>query len=304
METSTAKKAIASLNPLFCIRYSATHKNLYNQIYKLDPVKAYDLGLVKQIEVDASVIENNTSQAYAELLGFKSNTKSMQAILSIYQQNKDKVNKKTLNVKHGDDLYKLSNNMDIYKNGYIINSINSDEKYIKFLSHINLEQGKPHGYNQDEIQKSLIEATIENHLHKELRYKSLGIKVLSLFFIDKVKNYRDYDSEEQKGKFAIWFEEILQEKLQSTRYKDLYDFDINKIHDGYFSQDKAKKFKDSNEKNTKDDNEAYNLIMKDKEKLLDMNEPLRFIFSHSALREGWEFVLLMKLNLYLKNVKK
>ena len=288
--TPISKKAIANLNPICCVRYSATHKDLYNQIYKLDPVNAYNLGLVKQIEVDASVINNNTSQAYVELIGFKSNTKSIFAILNIHYQDKDKICKKTVNVKDYDDLYKLSNCMNIYKEGYIINGINSQEKYIKFSNGNILEQGTPQGANQDELQKALIEATIENHLAKELEFKqkNLGIKVLSLFFLDKVKNYRDYDIQDYKGKFSIWFEQILQQKLQTKRYQDLYDFDIEKIHDGYFSRDKFKKFKDSNEKNTKDDNDTYNKIMKEKEKLLDIKEPLRFIFSHSALREGWD----------------
>ena len=139
----------------------------------------------------------------------------------------------------------------------------------------------------------MIRATIERHLEKEKRFakEGLGVKVLSIFFIDRVANYRTYDESGAAvaGKFARWFEEILAQLLQSPRFRGMYaDFAVGDLHDGYFSEDKQHRVKDSKEKSTKDDQAAFELIMRDKERLLDMQTPLRFIFSHSALREGWD----------------
>lgn len=290
METDIRKRAIANLNPLFTLRYSATHTNLYNLIYKLDPVKAYDLGLVKQIEVDSVIAQNDNAGAFVSLDNFKLAKSSTSAVLTILKNESNGVVKKSVTAKTGDNLYQLSNRVESYKEGYIINYIDSEEEYIEFSSGTALYKGKPQGGMNTEIQKEMIRATIDNHLKKEKELNAKGIKVLSVLFLDKVANYRVYspDGTAQKGQFAIWFEELLTEALKSPRYKDLYPYDVAQMHDGYFSQDKGK-FKDSSEgRSTKADDEAYSLIMKDKERLLDMATPLRFIFSHSALREGWD----------------
>lgn len=290
METDIRKKAIANLNPLFTLRYSATHTNLYNLLYKLDPVKAYDLGLVKQIEVDSVLSQFDSGGAFVSLDGFKLAKQSVSASITLLVNEKKGVVKKAVTAKTGDNLYLLSGGVEAYKDGYVINSIDSEEELIEFSSGNVLYKGQPQGGLTDEVQKEMIKATIENHFRKELQFNELGIKVLSVFFIDKVANYRSYDAagNPQAGQFALWFEELFAEISRNPKYKNLYSHPVSDMHDGYFSQDKGK-FKDSKEgKGNKADDEAYQLIMKDKERLLDMNTPLRFIFSHSALREGWD----------------
>lgn len=290
METDIRKRAIANLSPLFTLRYSATHKNPYNLIYKLDPVKAYDLGLVKQIEVDSVVTKNDSSGVYISIDKFISKKQSITAKISIYVNDKSGVSKKQVTAKIGDDLYKLSKGWDAYKDGYVINELDAENGYIEFSSGQIVYQGEALGGLSDHIQKEMIDATVENHFKKEKDLKSKGIKVLSIFFIDRVSNYRSYDEENYavKGKFALWFEQSFNKWKNMPAYRGMYDFEISDVHDGYFSQDKGK-FKDSKEgKSTKADDETFKLIMQDKERLLNIDTPLRFIFSHSALREGWD----------------
>lgn len=289
METDIRKRAIAKLNPLCILRYSATHRNLYNLVYKLDPVQAYDLGLVKQIEVDGISAEENYSAAYIEFEKVIQRKNSLKVQLKIYVNDKNGVKAKSIKCPLGADLYKLSNGRDSYKEGFILNSINAEWGEIEFSNGVLLSTGSTQGGLTDEVMKFQIERTIQKHLEKERRYQKMGIKVLSLFFIDKVANYRTYaaDGSPLKGKFALWFEELLNTYLAKPQYKDLYSYDIATLHNGYFAQDKKGKFKDTRG-TTKADNSTYNLIMKDKERLLSQEEPLRFIFSHSALREGWD----------------
>lgn len=290
-ESDIRRQALANLNPLCCLRYSATHKDAYNLIYKLDPVRAYDLGLVKQIEVDSVVEDHATSGAYIKIEKFKKAAKSITVQLTIHQLQANGASKISVNAKLNDHLFDLSNELDVYRDGYKIINIDSVENYIEFANGEVVELGSAVGGLNEDIQKTMIRATIERHLNKEKRLHEQGIKVLSVFFIDKVLNYRSYDESGRTipGKFAIWFEESLSELLKSPRFKDLYaGVELLHLHDGYFSQDKNKRFKDSKEKSTKDDNSAFELIMREKEKLLDINTPLRFIFSHSALREGWD----------------
>lgn len=291
METDIRKQAIARLNPLCALRYSATPRNAYNLVYKLDPLKAFELGLVKQIGV-LSVIEQNTAnQAYIELEGFKASSRSVSAKVKIWVNQSSGAVKKTLTVKNGDDLSKLSNGRDSYKEGFIINGIDIGEGYIEFANDVRVYQGKPQGALTDEILQQQIDATVRRHFEKELKYQRQGIKVLSVFFIDKVANYRDYDGQGKpvKGKFALWFEKAYEKYLAMPEYAGLYGFSAETAHNGYFSQDKKGRFKDSSEtRASQDDNDAYALIMQEKERLLAPEEPLRFIFSHSALREGWD----------------
>lgn len=290
METDIRKRAIANLNPLFTLRYSATHKNTYNLIYKLDPVKAYDLGLVKQIEVDSVVTKNDSSGAFISVDKFISKKQSITAKITIFVSDKTGVAKKQVTAKIGDDLYKLSKGWDIYKEGYVINELDAENGYIEFSSGQLVYQGEPVGGLTDQILKEMVDATVENHFKKEKELKVKGIKVLSLFFIDRVANYRSYDDQGSpvEGKFSLWFEESFNKWKNMPSYSGLYPFEAEDVHNGYFSQDKGK-FKDSKEgKSTKADDETFKLIMQDKERLLDIDTPLRFIFSHSALREGWD----------------
>lgn len=291
METEKRIAAIDNLNALCTIRYSATHKNLYNLTYSLNPVKAYDLGLVKQIEVDSIMEENAFNDAFVSVDSITATKTKVTAKITINSNEKGSVTKKTITVGYGSDLYKLSNEREIYKDGYVIDYLDAADKSVTFSNGQMVYVGETKGGLTEEIMKFQIRKTIEEHLKKEIRLNKLGIKVLSLFFIDKVANYRVYDSSgsAMSGKFAHWFEEIYHEYISKPAFKELDRFPIQEIHNGYFSQDKKGKVKDSKEDRiNKDDEDTFSLIMKEKEKLLDLNNSLRFIFSHSALREGWD----------------
>ena len=289
METEIRKKAIENLNPLCTLRYSATHTRRYNMVYSLDPVKAYDLGLVKQIEVDSIVTENDFNEAYLCLKSVNATKTRTSVRVNIDVNMKEGVKRKTVTARVGDDLYDLSNKRELYKNGYIINGIDVSENMIELSNGSIVFVGDTLGGLTDEVMKVQIRKTIEEHFFKEKKLKARGIKVLSLFFIDRVANYRGYDASGNpiKGKFALWFEEMYKEISSKSEFKGLIPFDVEEVHNGYFSADKKGKWKDTRG-NTQADNETFKLIMKNKEKLLDVNEPLRFIFSHSALREGWD----------------
>jgi len=287
METEIRKNAIANLNPLCTLRYSATHTNRYNMVYSLDPVKAYDLGLVKQIEVDSIVTENDFNEAFIALEKVTSTKTKTAAKIKIDVNTNDGVKRKTMTAKVGDDLYDLSNKRDIYKSGCIINGIDVSDGFIELSNGETVFTGDAKGGLTDEVMKIQLRKTIEEHFLKERKFKDKGIKVLSLFFIDRVANYRSYgtDGKPVKGKFALWFEEIYKEMSGKSSYKSLPSYQVEEVHNGYFSQDKRGNWSDTKGNSLADD-DTFKLIMKDKERLLDINEPLRFIFSHSALREG------------------
>ncbi len=293
-ETDTRRQAISNLNPLCTLRYSATHRNLYNLIYSLNPVQAYDLGLVKQIEVDGITSDSNYNAAFIQYKGVKLGKNALKAKLSIYVQELYGIKQKEVLVNIGDDLFKLSNHRAIYKEGFILNSINAAEGTLEFSNGMIVKEGETQGGLNDEVMKFQIERTVKWHFEKVKNLKGKGIKVLSLFFIDKVANYRDYDAagNPNNGKFAQWFEEAFNNlKKQDS---DLIPFAAEKVHNGYFSSDKTGKGKDKKDiwtdtkGTTAKDDDTYSLIMKEKERLLSMEEPLQFIFSHSALREGWD----------------
>jgi len=289
METPIRIKAIANLNPLCTLRYSATHLNLYNLVYSLNPVKAYDLGLVKQIEVDSVISENSSNQAFILVESANATKTKVTAKIKIDTNSDSGVKKKSLSVKVGDDIYNLSNEREIYKEGYIIEEIDVSNQCITLSNGSVLYVGDSQGGMTDEIMKFQIRKTIEEHLKKEKRLNPKGIKVLSLFFIDRVSNYRNYDDSGNPvpGKFAIWFEEIYNSFISQPAVSDMNKHEVPKVHNGYFSADKKGLFKDTSGE-TQADDDTYKLIMQDKERLLDIENPLRFIFSHSALREGWD----------------
>lgn len=293
--TAKSKEAIASLHPLCTLRYSATHKELYNLMYRLTPVDAYHENLVKHIEV-ASITSNDAStKPYVKLLSV-SDKNGYSCRLEIYLNNKKTgvIDKKTVTAKTRDDLWELSNEVDYYKDcGYIIDNIDcfEGEESVSFSNGEIIHIGETIGNVDDSvIKKSQIRQTIEMHLNKELHYNKQGIKVLSLFFIDEVAKYRDYDREDTKGDYQRWFEEEYTKLINKPKYKKLkedYGEDPTTVHDGYFAQDGKGRVKNSNG-TTNDDETTYQLIMKDKERLLSFDEPIRFIFSHSALKEGWD----------------
>ena len=297
--TKKSKEAIASLNPLCTLRYSATHKELYNLMYRLTPVDAYQENLVKHIEV-ASITSNEAStKPYVKVMSV-SDKKGYSCRLEIYVNNKKTgvIDKKIVTAKTTDDLWELSNEVDYYKNaGYIIDNIDCfpGEESVTFSNGEFLNVGDVLGNVDDAaMKKAQIRQTIEMHLNKELHYVKQGIKVLSLFFIDEVAKYRDYSREDEKGDYQRWFEEEYSKLINQPRYKvlrekygDYISTDPTAVHDGYFAQDGKGRVKNSNG-TTNDDETTYQLIMKDKERLLSFDEPIRFIFSHSALKEGWD----------------
>ncbi|MRJ06054.1 MAG: type III restriction endonuclease subunit R [Epsilonproteobacteria bacterium] len=292
--TDKAKKAIKSLNPLFILRYSATHREKYNLMYKLDPIDAYERRLVKQIEVASIKLSDTSNLPYIKFISVD-NKKGIKAKVEVevFQGGEVKRKKKTL--KGNSDLFEITGR-DIY-NGYLVREIYAEKgrEYIEFANGKIVRLGESIGEVDPEQRQYLqIKKTIEEHLEKEKLLLKRGIKVLSLFFIDRVANYRSYDSEgnPQKGKFVEFFEKAFQEVIQLPKFQELYEkiyknLPIDQIHDGYFSVDKKGKLKDTSGK-TKADESTYGKIMKNKEKLLSLEEPLRFIFSHSALREGWD----------------
>jgi type III restriction enzyme len=293
--TEKAQQAIQALNPLCTLRYSATHKNLYNQVYSLDPIRAYELRLVKQIVVASVTSENSQNEAYVRLVKVD-NKSGIKAQVEIDLEQAEGVKRKKVTVKNGDDLHYKSGERSLYSTGYQIAEINAEpgNESILLSNGRRLTLGQEIGGMRDDLWKEQIRRTVERHLLKEIQLKGKGIKVLTLFFIDRVANYRSYDSEGRPvaGKFAEVFEESYRELIKQERFKDLLTCSVEQLHNGYFSQDKKtfSPFTDAVTSKTKEGAEdtTYNLIMRDKERLLSADEPLRFIFSHSALREGWD----------------
>ena len=288
--TAKAKEAIASLNPLCVLRYSATHREKINLLYRLTPVDAYQMGLVKQIAVSSNQVSGGFNQPYVKLLSV-SNDKGFRAKLELDAKGKNGVvARKTVTVKPGDDLFLLSGERELYE-GYSIAGIDCTPGYehIEFGNTEEVALGKAIGdVDENIVKRAQIRRTIEAHLDKELRYADKGIKVLSLFFIDKVEKYRHEDG--TPGIYAKMFEECYLELLAKPKYapiRERFSADVSKVHNGYFSQDKKGRLKDT-KGDTQADDDTYNTIMRDKEWLLSFECPLRFIFSHSALKEGWD----------------
>lgn len=298
INTNNAKKAVRSLNPLCMIRYSATHREKVNLMYKLDAIDAYQKKLVKQIEVASIEGKDDHNSPYIKLISVDNKRSPITAKVEIDVMDKGNLKRKTFTIRQGDDLFDKSGGRDLYS-GYIINDIfcGQGNEYIDFTSNsaIITLGNFIGGIDDDIIKRTQIRKTIEEHLNKELRLNKEGVKVLSLFFIDKVVNYRVYNKDGTilNGRYAKWFEEEYRQLLSKPKYnKLLNDEDIEQhirnSHNGYFAKDNKGKIKDSKTGNSKDDEDTYNLIMKDKEKLLSFDSKLRFIFSHSALKEGWD----------------
>ncbi len=304
--TAKSKEAIASLNPLCTLRFSATHVEKYNMMYRLDSVDAYERKLVKQIEVAGIEVSDSHNKAYVKLLKVDNRKSPIQAQveLDIVQRNGE-VARKNKWVRSGDDLLDVSGGRGVY-DGYIIEDIYCEKgnEYISFTSKPEIVRlGQAIGeVNDDEYKRLQIRKTIEEHLDKELKLRPRGLKVLSLFFIDRVANYRMYDDDGNplKGKYAAMFEEEYARAIRKPKYNILFEgierqTAAEGVHNGYFAIDKKKDasgnemLKESRgEGTTVADESAYALIMKDKERLLSFDSKLKFIFSHSALKEGWD----------------
>ena len=309
MSTPLRKKAVQSLNPLATFRYSATHKKdeKINMMYKLDAVDAYEKKLVKQIEVGSVQTEGVSNQAYIRLVEIKVSKGFPVAKLELDIFNKGSISRKIVTVKQNEDLQELTDRAEYQ--GYIIKDIYAvaGYEYIDFTSKEDIiKLGEAIGnVDEKQIKIALIRKTIKEHLDKELILNPQGIKVLSLFFIDTVSKYRMYDEDGNavNGDYAEIFEKEYLKLIKKPKYQDLFkeikDLEVNAsdVHNGYFSIDKKTKKSNAKEKfeyfkdtkgTTNADEDTYSLIMRDKEMLLSFDSKLRFIFSHSALKEGWD----------------
>lgn len=298
------KKALDAMNPLCTLRYSATHADKHHMVYRLDAVDAYDRGLVKQIEVASLQIEGGNNKPYVRLESTHNRKGSITAKIEIDVQRGKNIKREILTVEDGDDLEQIANRA-IYENmqiGTITCGKDNESIQIKGpgIDQV-LRSGEAIGaVSPDEIKRLMIRRTIKEHLDKEKTFAAnkQPIKVLSLFFIDSVEHYRQYDEDGNavKGKYALMFEEEYAKLAKSGDYQSLFneiDLETNAadVHNGYFSIDKKERLVDTAENNQagRDNSErAYNLIMKEKEKLLSFDTKLKFIFSHSALKEGWD----------------
>jgi type III restriction enzyme len=283
MEGEATKEALKNFSSLLRLRYSATHRNPYNLMYQLTPYDAYQLGLVKKIEV-YSVTDDDTgvSRPYLNLISVAPGKTIKAKIEAIAKDTKSNPKKKRLILKQGDDLARKTGN-DIYS-GYIVDSLDADAPdfgavgKIRFRNNIEIKQGEGIGGNREQIMREQIEQTIRLHFEKREKMREMGIKVLSLFFIDKVANYVQSDGFIRKT--------FIQEFNRLKNEYKAKELDVDKIHKGYFAK-KGDEYLER-ESSIAENQEAYELIMKDKERLLSFDEPTEFIFSHSALKEGWD----------------
>ncbi len=290
MESPKAAAAIDRLHPLCTLRYSATHKNPYNPVYRLGPVEAHQEGLVKSIEVASVVEEENLNAAFVELIA--TDHAKMRARLRINSGRGTTARQKIVWVKQHDDLHRLSQRRQEYANSYVVSDISfrPGDEYVEFNGGSVVDIDSPSGAFRDEVRQQQIRTTIEQHLDRERAFARRGehIKVLSLIFLDRVANYRLYsDDGVSLGRFANWFEQNYAELASKPKYRDLSLPEATKVHDGYFSKDAQGKLKNTRGESVAD-RDTYDLIMRDKERLLSRDEPVRFIFTHSALREGWD----------------
>ncbi len=293
MESELSTSAIADLNPMCTLRYSATHVREYNMMYRLDPVDAHREKLVKGIVVANAQQQGSDAKPYIKLLDVR-NTPKLQAYVEVLVRDKNgNVGRKPLWVNHHDKLDIRTNN-SIYE-GYTINDISTIPANVDIGTHGVLMLNENWGGNEDQIMREMIRTTIREHIRREYLLKGSHIKVLSLFFIDKVENYLAYDDDGNQidGKFVQWFNELYrEERNKSQYYQDMLPEDPSEVQSAYFAQmRKGGKITiiDSKEgRGNANDETAYDLIMRGKEKLLDNNNPVRFIFSHSALKEGWD----------------
>ena len=300
--SGAGKNALGEMNPLCTLRYSATHIDKHHMVFRLDAVDAYERKLVKQIEVASLEVEGGHNKAYVRFISASNGKGPVTARVEIDVLGGKQVRRKEVVVQDGDDLQELTKRA-IYADcriGEIRAARDGQLLEIKLPgSETFLQPGQAVGdVDAGALKRLMIRRTIHEHLEKEKRLAPLGIKVLSLFFIDVVEHYRSYDADGNpvKGKYACMFEEEYRRAAKLPEFVSLFqEVDLTsaaeEVHDGYFSIDKARRWTDTADNNqaSRDNAErAYSLIMKDKEKLLSFETKLKFIFSHSALKEGWD----------------
>ena len=296
------KEALDSMSPLCTLRYSATHVDKHHMVYRLDAVDAYEKKLVKQIEVASATVEHAHNKPYVRLVSVSNKRNVISAKIEIDAQTASGVKRQEVTVQDGDNLEQTAGRA-IYADCRIGTiRVEKGNEYIELRvpgEDLILQLGQAWGdVDAMAVQREMIRRTIREHLDKEKRLRPQGIKVLTLFFIDEVAKYRQYDADGNavKGEYAQIFEEEYKRAARLPEYNTLFEevdltHSVEEVHNGYFSIDRKGGWTDTAESNQtgRDSAErAYSLIMRDKEKLLSFETPLKFIFSHSALREGWD----------------
>ena len=309
VEGKQTRERLKEFHPLLTLRYSATHKSdsIYNMVFRLDAMEAYNRRLVKKIAVKGITESGNTatdSYLYLESINLSKSDPTATLQFEVKMAS-GAPKKKSRIVKIGDNLYDYSGGLEEYRNGFVVKQIDGRDDSVEFLNGIKIFAGDVIGaVDEDQLRRIQIRETILSHIQRERQLFYKGIKVLSLFFIDEVANYREYDAAGQpvNGKYAAIFEEEYEDIIGSMQLaigddeylRYLQAISASKTHAGYFSVDGKGKMVNSKvgrKETTSDDVSAYELIMKNKELLLDrdpVRSPVRFIFSHSALREGWD----------------
>ena len=302
---NATRAGLLEFRPLFTLLYSATHRatDKQNMIYRLDAMDAYNQKLVKEISVRAITQKgSDASTGFIYLQEIVLTSAGPVARIGFEKKNKEIGHRQVTTLASQEyDIYQNSGELEQYRHGYVIDNIDGFARTITLRNGIKLTEGESYGkVNEDLIRRIQIRETIAAHIQKERKLYLQGIKVLSLFFIDHVDNYRLYDGGQHNGKFADIFEEEYAAAIESFQaefgeddyIKYLRRFQASEVHQGYFSRDKktGNFIEGKIEKKSKEsqDESAYDLIMKDKERLLSLSEPVRFIFSHSALKEGWD----------------
>ena len=308
VEGTQTKERLKEFCPLLTLRYSATHKadSIYNMVYRLDAMEAYNKRLVKKIAVKGITESGSTAtESYVYLEGINLSKADPTATLQFDYKGATGLRKKTMKVGIGFNLYDNSGYLDEYRNGFVVKFIDGRDNSVEFLNGIKIYAGDVVGkVSEEQLRRIQIRETILSHIERERQLFHKGIKVLSLFFIDEVAKYKQYDEagNPYNGIYADMFEEEyadvvgnLQLEFGDEEYVKYLDaISAHETHAGYFSIDKKGKLTDGKidkKEKTSDDSDAYDLIMRNKELLLDRDpkrSPVRFIFSHSALREGWD----------------
>jgi type III restriction enzyme len=298
MESEARIRALASLHPLMALRYSATHRNPYNLAYRLTPFEAYRQSLVKKIEVASVVKEDDFNQVFIRVDEIRTAAKTVQAKIAVHQRMANAgIKEKAYLFKPGDCLQTKASRPEY--SSFVIDEISVGDQVIRFKNGIEVGVGQTQGADQAALFREQIRYTVEEHFRKQKRLKAAGIKVLSLFFIDRVENYvgeppASKGSDRVDGLYPGIIRELFDEAFDElkTKYPDFADKKAADVRASYFAKKNRRggitETVDSTSGQSAEDRAAYNLIMKDKERLLSLEEPVAFVFSHSALREGWD----------------
>lgn len=294
MESMLSQTAVGELDPICTLRYSATHRTTRNVVYRLDPVDAHELGLVKEIVLAEALQQGADAGQYLKLISVK-NEKGFVAKMELAcrKASDGSIERKVISVKNGQDLAVITGNQ-AYE-GWLVNELVIDPESAEIFPHGIIHAGEIIGGSNDSIYREMIRETIREHFRKEVKLREKGIKVLSLFFVDKVASFlgEGNSNSSADGDFAKWFDELFEEERnKNPKWNELLSEPPLNYRSAYFASIRGKKsgrveYTDTSG-STKNDDDAYDLIMRDKARLLDENEAVRFIFSHSALREGWD----------------